>query len=374
MNYAQEIYKLISNYLPLEDIEIGSVIPAIDVSLSGSNIVMEVSSSDYTFITSQISNYNNYSYTASNFRVKNNIESFDLYPENANSYFGFLVKFQRMINFDCGSDIPLNGFTDVNYNTTYRVVRKIDNYNVILAPINDLSISLPVGDLGFYSTLYSSGLNGVKYITTLGSNQISFPVDENLVSSISDIDELDLTTMPNLWFYQDNILVMVFRTFLKNLSDEDNNEYLVIDTDSLVGSPVRSSKNKTDAAYFSFGTNAFFYREYTIDLYYMIQRSIDDSDNQTLSGSDISNKQVIMYEALNSILRRPILTNDNKKVISSITITEDSTQDTIIEGSTIINYKLNFVVNFLPDSVKNLSDEGSYNINQVNYNTDEIIV
>lgn len=374
MNYAQEVYKLISNYLPLTNVELGQVIPVAGVSKSGSNLILELSTSNYNFIVDQIAENNNYSYTASNFRLKNNITSFEVYPDNSNNNFGFLVKFDRMFTADNGTDIPLNGFDDDDYNTNYRVIRKLDDNNIILAPINDLTISVPSGDLGFYSSLYSGGLNGVKTLTTLGYNQVSFELDENTISVINSVDDLDLTTLPNLWFYQDNILVMYFNTFLRNLASPEINQYLVIDTNSLVGSPMRSSQNKTDAAYFSFGTNAFFYREYTMDIFYMLQRSEDDSDNETESGGDIMEKQVEMYEALNSILRRPIQTGDNKKVVSSITVSDDSVDNTIIEGASVIRYQLSFVVNFLPDSVKNLSDEDSYKINQINYNSDEIIV
>lgn len=374
MNYAQEVYKLISNYLPLTDVELGVVIPALSVSKSGSSIILDLSSANYTFIEDQISDNNNYSYTSSNFRIKNNIASFEVYPESSSAAFGFMVKFNRITNFDNGDQIPLAGFGDSDYDTTYQVVRKIDDLNMILSPINDLAIENPVGDLGYYSTLYSSGLNGVKTITALGSDQISFEMEDNLVSSIDTIDDLDLTTMPNLWFYQENILTMYFDTFVRNLTSFANEDYLIIDTDSLSGTPMRSSNNKTDAAYFSFGTNAFFYREYTMDIYYMLQRSEDDDDNQTESGTDIMEKQVLMYEALNSILRRPIPSDTNTKVISSMTITNDDSDKTIVEGSSILKYQLSFVVNFLPASVKDFSDEGSYLINQVNYNTDEIII
>jgi len=78
-----------------------------------------------------------------------------------------------------------------------------------------------------------------------------------------------------------------------------------------------------------------------------------------------------MFDALTSILRRPI-PSDNKKEISSITITDDAVDQVIMEGSVVIFYQCSFIINYLPDSMLDLSDEESYKINQVNYNTDEI--
>lgn len=374
MNYAQEIYKLISNYLPLTNIELGQVIPVVDVSISGSDLVMEVSPSDYGFIQDQITENSNYAYTASNFRIKNNVVSMASYPTGATGKFGFIVKFERLLRNQAGTDITLKGFGDANFDITYRIARKIDDYNLLLVPQEELIIADPVGALGYYSTLYASGLNGLKIIENAGGGYVvSFPIEPNTLQAISSIDELDLTTMPNLWFYQQNLLAMNYDTFLKNLSDGENKDYLIIDTSSLVGSPIRDKNNNTDAPYFSFGSNAYFYENYNIDILYLLERSDDDSNNQTRSGSDISTKQIKMLEALNAILRRP-LPSDSKKVISSVTITNSQSDKVTLEGSVIIKYQGNFTVKYLPDSMLDLTDEGVYKINQINYNTDEIIV
>jgi hypothetical protein len=373
MDYLKETYKLISNYLPLTNIELGSVLPAVSVEIEDGKIILELSDDDYDFIRNQITENDNYCYTASNFKIKNSILDFQLYPEFANSHFGFLVKFSRLFQYDAGSDIELLGFEDGNYNTTYRVVRKIDDINVILAPLNDLEIIAPVGDLGFYSTLYSSGLNGTKIITDEDDNKVSFLIEENSISSPTTVDNLDLTTMPNLWFYQNNILTCNLETFTRNLTDESNQDYLIIDTTSLAGSPIRSRFNNSDAAYFSFSTNAYFYRNYSFNIYYRMERSVDDSNNMTETGADISAKQVSMFDALTSILRRPIPAND-RKIISSMTITDDSVDASTIEGSVIVAFQISFVVNYLPNSLLDLSDNECYKINQVNYNKDEIIV
>lgn len=373
MDYAQEIYKLIASYLPNTNIEIGRVIPATDVSLSGTDLILEVAADDYAFIQGKITSDANYSYTTGGFRIKNRITSFELYPSGATSYFGFLANFERMIKNPAGSDIDLKGFEDTDYNTTYRIVRKIDDYNIIIAPLNDLAIALPTGDLGFYSTLFSGGLNGLKTITDYGENLISFTIDQNSDSVVTTVDDLDLDTMPNLWFYQENILVANLGTFIRNLADGENADYIIIDTTSLVGSSMSSKSNNTDAPYNSFGTNAYFCRSYAINIAYVLQRISDDSKNLTETGADIVNKQVAMFDALTSILRRPITSSD-KLLISSITITEDSVDKAIIEGSIVILYQCSFVINYLPGSILDLSDDGSYKINQVNFNSDEITV
>lgn len=374
MSYAQGIYKLLSNYLPLTNIELGQVIPIVDVSISGSDLIMEVSPSDYAFIQDQMSINDNYAYTASNFRIKNNIVSMTCYPTGATGKFGFLVRFERILRNCAGTDITLKGFTDTNFDITYRIARKIDDYNLLLIPQQELVIDDPIGVLGYYPTLYASGLNGLKIIQNAGPGYlISFPIEPNTLQAVSNVNDLDLTTMPNLWFYQQNLLAMNLSTFRRNETDSSTKDYLLIDTTSLVGSPIRSKSNNTDAPYFSFGSNAYFYRNYTIDIAYIIERSDDDEDNQTKSGSDITDKQVKMFDALTSVLRRP-LPSDGSKVISSITITEDSVDKVILEGSVVIFYQANFTINYLPDSVLDLTDEGVYKINQINYNTDEIIV
>jgi hypothetical protein len=373
MDYAKEIYKLIAGNLPLTGLELGSVMPAVSINIDDNKVLFELSNDDYAFIQGQITENSNYSYTASNFRIKNRITEIILHPSDSYNKFGFLVKFDNLFIPKTSTQITLKGFADTNYNTTYKIIEKIDDFNVILAPLNDLAITIPAGDLGFYSTMYSNGLNGLKIIEDEGSNVVSFTMEEHETSFIENLTDLDLDTMPNLWFYQDSILQLNAQTFIKNLTDSDNKDYLIIDTSSFVGSPIRSQHNKTDAPNFSFGSNAYFYRNYTLNVLYMLQRSIDDSDNLTGTGADIVNKQVEMFDALTSILRRPI-PSDNTKVISSITITEDAVDDAIIEGSVIINYQCSFTINYLPDSLLDLQESGIYDINQINYNSNQIIV
>lgn len=373
MDYAQEIYKLIANYLPLTNVELGQVMPIVSVEKDDAKILLELGDDDYAFVQAQIEDESNYSYTASNFRLKNRVEAIAIHPEGATSYFGFMVKFERVLNKDAGSDITLAGFEATAYNTVYSITRKLDDYTFIITPKNDLVIALPSGDYGFYSMIYSNGLNGLKTIEDEGDNIVSFELEENSLSAISTVDDLDLTTMPNLWFYQDSLLAMNLVTFLKNLTDSDNLNYLVVDTTSFSGTPIRGKFNNTDAPYDSYSTNAYFKRSYSLNLAYILQRNIDDEGNNTKSGSDIVGKQVAMFDALTAILRRPI-PSDNKRLISSITITEDSVDTAIMEGSVVIFYQASFTINYLPDSILDLSDEGSYKINQVNYNSDEIVV
>lgn len=373
MSYAKEIYKLIVSYLPLTGIELGQVLPIISVEKDANKILLELGNDDYAFIQDQITDESNYSYTASNFRLKNRVVSISLHPSGGSSYFGFLVKFERMLNKNANHDITLAGFASSSYNTSYKIARKEDDYTFILVPNNDLTIALPTGDYGFYSMVNPSGLNGLKTIVDEGDNIVSFTLEENSLSAITTVADLDLTTMPNLWFYQDSILAMNLTTFLKNLTDADNIEYLIIDTTSFAGTPIRSKSNNTDAPYDSYSTNAYFKRSYTLNLAYILQRSVDDSDNNTKTGSDIESKQIAMFDALTAVLRRPI-PSDGKKLISSITITEDAPDTVIMEGSVVIFYRLSFTINYLPDSILDLSDDGAYKINQVNYNSDEIVV
>ena len=347
--------------------------PATSVNINSNKVLLTLSSSDYSFVKSQISENSNYFYTASNFRIKNLITEISLYSQNSYNKFGFLIKFDKIINFSENIEITLKGFSNTSYNTIYKVVKVIDQFNAVLAPINNLPIALPTGTLGFYSVIYSNGLNGLKIIQDEGFNVVSFLMEQNEISSVDNVGKLDLETMPNLWFYQKNILQLNFQTFLKNLTERNNDEYLIIDTTSLVGSPLRNNNNNSDAPYSSFGNNAYFYRNYTINIIYLLQRSIDDEKNLTNTGADIATKQVLMHDALTSILRRPI-PSTTKKIASSITITEDAVDNSIIEGSVIINYQCQFSVQFLPDALLDIQESGIYDINQINYNSDKISV
>ena len=373
MDYAAEIYKLITNYLPLTDIELGVVSPVLSVDKVATKVILEVDPDDYTFIKSQMTNENNYSFTTSGFRVKNRVISLSLHPQEATQYFGFLAKFEKPINKNNGNLLELKGFADNTFNNFYIIVRKIDDYNIIIAPVIQRTIIAPIGQLGFCPEIYANGLNGVKILSDEGSNSFSFEIDDNLTNGVDVVGDIDLTIMPNIWFYQKNILKLNFQTFLKNLTNPAINEYLVIDTTSLVGVPLRGKYNNTDAPYANYSSKAFFSRNYSLNIKYLIQRNADDIDNQTQSGSDIVEKQSRMFDALTSIITRP-LPSSNRYSFSSVTITDDVADTVTMQGSVIINYTLNFTVTYLPESILDVSGKEEYGINKVKYNTDEIIV
>ena len=102
-----------------------------------------------------------------------------------------------------------------------------------------------------------------------------------------------------------------------------------------------------------------------------MQRDIDDANNQTGSGSDIADKQVKMFEALTSIIRRP-LDSGSDKLMSSITISDDSVPDVTSEGRAVILYELNFVANYLSDVMLNIDTENVYPINSLKINENEL--
>ena len=54
-DYAKEIYKLIAGNLPLTEIELGTVLPATSVNINSNKVLLTLSSSDYSFVKSQIS-------------------------------------------------------------------------------------------------------------------------------------------------------------------------------------------------------------------------------------------------------------------------------------------------------------------------------
>lgn len=369
IDYANQIVNLISKYAPFVGINIGQKYQAISVDNSAGKVKMGFNTSDYQSILSSINTPNipNTSYTTSGFYVKNEIESFTAYPSDSDYKYGIVIKFKLPHNLKKDQIFPLKGFTNTTYNTNYRAYRQISS-NEILAFIVDTNIAninITTG-LGYLPVQYTEGFNGVKTITNEGNNEISFLFDQDLLL----VGELDLDFMPFIHNFKDNVKAINGKAFFSNLTDIGNDEYLLVDTTSLVGVPLRSNNNKTDLAYNAFSRSGRFHKSYTLNLLYLLERNEDDIDNQTISGSDIISKQVDMYDKITSIINQP-LCGDNK-IMSAIRISNDKVDNSIPEGRVAINYTLVFASIYQDSIMLNIDNDSVYPLDFLKVNNDEI--
>lgn len=372
VDYGNQIINQVRKYLPYTGNNISNNFTSQSFVINSNVLTMTLSAPDYAIISSKINDAisPNTSFSISNIHLKNNITEFSAYPD-VNTAFAFEVNFQYRHKFLIDQNIPLTGFGDAQYNTTYRVLRIINGRKALLVPTTTVVFADVTANIGYNAVEFYTGFNGIQQLTDLGSNQVSFTFDENLLYTSTDINNLDATLLPIISDTQDNIKLMNFNTFQANLVNQPNTEYLVLDSSSLVGSPVRSASNTSDSDFSTFSSSGFFEKQYSINFYYILQRDIDDANNQTGSGSDISDKQVEMFEALTSIIRRP-LDSGSEKLISSITIADDSVADVTSEGRAVILYELNFVVNYLSDVMLNIDNENVYPINSLKINENEL--
>jgi len=375
IDFANQIANLINKYLPYTSEDIGSKYQAQSFAISSNTLTMTLTAGDYTFIAGKINDAlnPNASFTVNNIHLKNKITEFTAYPKDDiyQNYFAFEAVFDFPHKLKKDQEITLKDFTNPIYNITYRVLKTDTPRSAVLVPITTLTFVDVTTGLGFNPTEYTIGLNGLQTLVDAGANNISFDFGAGLLYTTSDINDVDTDFQPYITDYQDNIKVMSKETFRRNLTNQPNTNYLLIDTTTLVGTPLRSTSNQSDANYSAYSRTGFFDRNYTISLYYILERKDDDADNQTFSGADIAAKQLSMGDSLTSILRQP-LTSDNTRIMSSVTVENEGVSDAISEGMVTYEYQLQFVSSFLPEILLNLDEEEIYPIDSVKINTDEI--
>lgn len=369
IDVANQIGNLLTKYLPYTELStIGYEFSATNVDIAASKITLTFSQNDYTTIKCIMAKNANSIFTTSGFYTKNNIISFVPYNGGIGDYYAMQAKFERGCNLKVGDEITLKGFTDTQYNITFKVINKINENTFTLYALEDIDILQVFSGLGYYPFQYTEGFNDIISLIDEGSNQFSFQVDEDSYYYVNSSSKLDLKENIKIFHYLDTIKVIDAATFQENLEQSDNLEYLIIDTTSLVGSPLRSQIQTSDSDYYSTNRNGSFDQNFTINLKYLLQRNADDSNNQTSSGSDIVDKQMKMHQVLTSILRTP-LEGDSKLRFSAITISQGSVEERISNGKVIINYQLGFVANYFND-IMITNNIKSYPINQIKINND----
>jgi hypothetical protein len=371
IDYANQIANLITQHIPISNIDsIGDSFDAISVSYSTGKITLDLSASDYTIISNIVNDLNspNSIFTVNGFQLKNNIEKFEAYPDDSSLFYGFTVRFARPHKYKKGGIVDLKNFTDVQYNDQYKVLKINSPFEAVLHPINPaISFVTQTSGLGFTPVEYTEGLNGLKTIVDEGGDQISFVFDENQSFTVTSINEIDLDFLPKVYYYVDSVKVINLRTFLQNLTSAANKEYLIIDTASLSTSPIRSTSNTSDASYNSYSRSGYFDTNNSITIAYLLERNINDVDNQTESGSDIVDKQMKMFESLTSILRQP-LDSGLEKYLSSMTISNSVVDQETSEGAIIINYEIEFTSSYQEPILLDLDVKNSYPIDSVKFN------
>lgn len=368
VSYSNQIANLIAKYLPYTDSTLGDKYQAQSFSVETGKMTMTFDSQDYSIISSIINDVEspNSVFTITGFYLKNNITSFEAYPEDSSFPYGFKVVFDYPHKLKKGQTITLKGFADNTYNIEYSVMKSENSYEAYLYT-ELIPIATVETGLGYIPVQYTEGLNDIQIITDEGSNQISFTFDENLYFVKNDINDIDTDFLPYLTYYGTYLVAINATTFFQNLSDSSIFEYLIIDTSSLNISPIRSTSNTSDSAYNSYSRSGYFDSNNAINLVYVLERNEDDVNNQTKSGSDIDLKQIEMFDQLTSILRTP-LNGDLTKILSSMTITNSFVDQDISEGRVVITYEIQFKSSYQNSIMLEIEATNSYPINSINYN------
>lgn len=364
IDISNQITNLLRKYMPFTGYDIGWKFLVDSVVIDEDLVTLTLPSENYDVIKAFIDGGNN-SFVTSGFYIKNNITIFK--TEANYPYYFFDVSFENFHNLSNGQTIELKGFTDIQYNTTYKVIEVKSTKRAILFN-EDISFVDVSSGLGFLPVQYTEGFNDIVNLTDEGSNQVSFLVDNNMKLYVDDASKLDLDFDIYVHYYQDHIKPIDFETFSENIADNGNEEYIIIDTASLVGRPFRSRNQSFDNDYYSTNRGGMFSKNFTLNINYLLNRKTDDNSNQTSSGSDIIEKQIEIHKILTSILNTN-LKGDEKIDYSAPVITDDGVSDSIVSGKTVITYALGFVATYY-DKIMVKANNKVYDIKSLKINDD----
>ena len=369
IDFANIIGNLLIKYLPATNIDFGKRVEVLDINIIDNKVILTFSESDYNSILGIINNPSNPNkiFTIKNIAIKNQITKF----ENRLNY-GFLVNFEIPHNLYHDDIIVLKGFTNNIYNTSYKA--SIQDKDVVLKPLNSIPINSLTTGLGYLPSIYNNGLNGSFFITDEGENQLSYTFDKDLYNVISDISKIDKDYLIDFFYLSDNIKVIDFDVF-EETNSEINEEFIIVDTASFNGSPLRSTNNNTDKNY-NFDASVFGKadRLYSARILYYLVRNIDNENNQTNSGSDIVKKQTEMFLALTSVLLNYSYL-DNRVKVDPIFIVRDGVSKKIENGSVVLQYDIEFSVCYdLSRIILPTNGGNSKLIKRVKFNNQEMII
>jgi hypothetical protein len=372
IDLANIIGNFLIEYLPDTKINYGERVVVKNIefdSLISNKVYLTFEPEDYAILSLIINNQLNPNniFTVSNVSIKNQITRFE-----QRLGYGFVVNFELETRFSNEEIVTLKGFSNNTYNTNYKVL--LSGKDVILQPVNNISIITVEENLGYISFAYNNGFNGLHSFTIENNNRLSYVADANLYNMVDDISKVDKTIPIYLYHLLNNIKVMDFDVFQQSNS-EINQDFLIIDTASFNGTPVRSAGNNTDKSYnLEANIAGKIDRLYTARILYYLVRNIDDANNQTASGGDIVKKQFEMFSAISRILLN-FNYKDNKIVANPITLVRDGVVNKTDGGSIIIQYDIEFSVCYnLNAIILPIDSKKSKLINRVKFNNQTMII
>lgn len=296
-----------------------------------------------------------------NIKIKNYVSSIQVFQ----SYIE--VKFQKrvkVVTINGKRYIKLKGFNEIAFNIDYEVMSDDGDVFLLVKPT-----SLPIINLtgnGFCPTEYSTNLNGLKSLT-FNSPYYEFEFD---LQSIY-YGDIDMDYMPIVVDANDNVVAWNYASWIKSESEAKEEEYLIIDTSSLVRDEVRSMTNQSDSLY-DIDSKTFTYRNsYRFDIYHSMIRFEGNNQNYG-SGYDVMTKQIELDKFLIGALTGFKIDFGYGNYSSNIMPNRSENQETIETGRVANKFACYFTLT-ITDKLSLILDENSYKINEVKINQDQII-
>lgn len=355
---CNQILDLLIRGLPHTNAELGIKVQTVDITLSTSpnKVNLELSPAEYNGILQYITDGSKNVFTISGIYLKNDIILFENYTREL-----FTVKFKKPHYKKVGEEVEFEGFTDVSYNTTYKITGIIDAFTVRVYNKDIPQTSLTAG-LGYNSVEYIGGLNTVTSLIDEGNNTVSYTFDEQYFSP-TNIADIDTNKKPYINYLYDSVLCLDKEELLEtNLQIK---KFLLIDTSSLVFSPHRSNSNKTDANYSTLGATSQFMRNVNLNIYYII----DEATNSSNADTELTK----IDRALNLILRRSLEIENGYSSTMTIGSASKDIASSIPNGRMVFEYGIEFYISYVENENVLLFQDAIYPIEKVQANNDLIV-
>jgi hypothetical protein len=182
ISYTKQLYDAVSSIVPqfhnLVSFTDKYPIQTLTYNYNTQRITGTLLNNDYNTLIANAGG--NYDFTISDVRTLHNVVSVEY-----NQRWNLVFTFDRLVSVNKGSQISINGFTPLVYNTKYQVIDIINGLKLELAPINFIPfVTKPViTTYGAYQKNYiNSGLNR-KFTMTFDNNahSFSFPMQNQIM-------------------------------------------------------------------------------------------------------------------------------------------------------------------------------------------------
>lgn len=304
-------------------------------------------------------NTNNNLYNIRGFYLKNSIIEF-----TKTNDIQFDVLFKLPVNKNINDNIEISGFTPNSYNGLYKITA-IDKLRKKVSLIKQGVADVNIVTNGYASLEYFGGINKITPLTLIDAEyKVKYIIDTNSIYCPKQTSDLDLTKKPVI--SKVPVYLMSIDTFEAN-NKVKQQEYLIIDSASFTIDVAKNPNNATDSMVNIISLSQYTTDIYKGDIYYIVNRNADNENNKTQSGGDIELKQAEMLSILRGLLLH--IKDEERCYVISCTIDK-----TIIEGSVAIKYTVEFTK---PISIANTFiplDGDLFPINQLQINTDTILI